>query len=174
MTTIAANLKMMAGDSRVVLGSTFYSTDKIFRIGKSIVGVAGDAALTTKFLAWFRKECPADEIGMMLDEDHSFNGLVLNADGLYVYGDCTEPDLLREKCFAIGVGADIALAAMKMGKTPAEAVKLACELSPMTSGPPVKELWLHPPGTMPRRRRRPLIKTANDNQGVEHGNSQNQ
>jgi hypothetical protein len=165
VTVIAANLREMAGDSRVTVGSVFYASDKIFQIGKSIVGVAGDANLTTKWLAWFRKECPQDEVGMTLDDDHTFNAIVLNAGGLFVYGDCTEPDRLHDKCFAIGVGADIAMAAMALGKTPTDAVKLACKLDPMHCGLPVKTLSLYPAAAKPRARRgRPAeIKTAHDN-----------
>ena len=165
MTVIAASLREMAGDSRVTVGSIFYTSDKIFRIGQSLVGVAGDANLTTKWLAWFRRECPADEVGMTLDDDHTFNALVLNVSGLFVYGDCTEPDKLHDKYFAIGVGSDIAMAAMALGKTPAEAVKLACRLDPMHCGLPVKEMLLHPGPLKPRARRaRPAqIRTAHDN-----------
>jgi len=144
MTTIAANLKEMSGDSRVTIGSIFYHADKIFRIGDSIVGVCGDAGLTTKFLAWFRKECPSDEVSMTLDDEHQFNALVLNARGLFLYSDCSEPDRLHDKFFAIGAGADIALAAMVLGKNPTEAVQLACKLNPTNSGLPVKTLTLAP------------------------------
>lgn len=147
MTVIAANLREIAGDSRVVCGSVFYTSDKVFKIGTSLVGVCGDAGLTTKFLAWFRKECPADEIGMTLDDDHQFSALVLRSDGLYVFNDCTEPDRVNSKFFAIGVGADIAMAAMALGKSPAEAVKLACRLDPMHCGLPVKSLALRPAPT---------------------------
>jgi ATP-dependent protease HslVU (ClpYQ) peptidase subunit len=164
VTVIAANLREMAGDSRVTVGSVFYASDKVFQIGKSLVGVAGDANLTTKWLAWFRRECPADEVGMTLDDDHTFNAIVLNSGGLFVYGDCTEPDKLHDKHFAIGVGADIAMAAMALGKTPTEAVKLACRLDPMHCGLPVKTLSLHPGPTKPRRSRSaPTIRTAHDN-----------
>lgn len=142
MTTIAANLKEMAGDSRVTVGSISYHADKVFRIGDSIVGVCGDAGLTTKFLAWFRKECPSDEIGMTLDDDHTFGALVLNPRGLFYYSDCAEPDRLHDKYFAIGSGADIAVTAMTLGKTPTEAVHIACKLD-FNSGAPVKTLALN-------------------------------
>lgn len=142
MTCIAANLKEMAGDSLVSVGSIAYHTDKIFHIRDSLVGVAGDAALTTKFLAWFRKECPADEIGMTFEEGKEFAALVVNARGLFYYADCAEPDKLHDKHFAIGAGSDFALAAMDAGKSPGDAVRVACKRSPTTCGLPVKVLSL--------------------------------
>lgn len=142
MTTIAANLKEMAGDSKVTVGAIAYHADKVYRIGDSIIGVCGDANNTTKFLAWFRKECPSDEVAMTLDDDHEFGALVLNQRGLFYYSDCVEPDRLQDKYFAIGAGADIALTAMHLGKSPTEAVQLACKLN-VHSGPPVKTLILH-------------------------------
>lgn len=145
MTTIAANLKEMAGDSRVSIGSIAYHADKVFRIGDSIVGVCGDAQNTTKFLAWFRKECPSDEVGMTLDDDHTFAALVLNARGLFYYSDCVEPDRIHDKFMAIGAGGDIAQTAMYLGKTPTEAVHIACKLDVVNSGGPVKTLCLSSP-----------------------------
>ena len=135
MTCIAANRKEMAGDSQVSFGAAMYRARKLHRIGDAIVGVAGDAGHTTKFLAWFRRECPADEVGMTLDEDHQFNALVLRPTGLWFYSDCTEPDFVRDQFIAIGCGAEFAIAAMALGKSPREAVALACKLSPSCSPP---------------------------------------
>ena len=156
MTTIASNRRCMAGDTKVSNGSTAYYTPKVFEIGDSIVGVAGNANLTTKFLAWFRKECPADEVGMSLDEEHEFVALVLNARGLYVYNDCTEPDRLTNDYFAIGSGADAAIAYMSTGKTPAEAVRAVIKHPMLDSGTggDVIEKSL-PQAKKPTRRKKP-------------------
>jgi len=155
MTVIAANLKEMAGDSLVSVGGTAYRADKIFHIRDSFVGVAGSADNTTKFLAWFRKECPADEPMMTLDEDSTFQGLVLNSRGLFYYANCTEPDRLHDKHFAIGVGADFALSKLDEGKSPAEAVRYACKRS-TSCGLPVKVLTLKAKD----KRKRAGVKTA--------------
>lgn len=142
MTTIAASRREMAGDSRVACGSVFYNSDKIFRIGDSFVGVCGDADNTTKFLSWFRRECPGDESTLTLDDDHTFAGLVLNSRGLFHYSNCCEPDHIKDKFYAIGCGADIAITAMTLGKSPAEAVRIACRIDPMHCGLPIKVLTL--------------------------------
>ncbi len=127
MTVIAANLKEMAGDSKMTVGAITAHVDKVFHIRDSFIGVAGDADNTTKFLAWFRKECPPDEVSMNFDDDKSFIGLELNSRGLFLYSNCCEPDKLHDKYFAIGTGAEVAIAAMDMGKSPTEAVRLACK-----------------------------------------------
>lgn len=142
MTVIAANRREIAGDSRVACGAIFYNSDKVFRIGDSLLGVCGDANYTTRFLEWFRKECPPDEAGLTLDDEHTFAALVLNPRGLFHYADLAPPDHLHDRFFAIGAGADVAMAAMAMGKSPADAVRLACRLNPMACGLPVKVLQL--------------------------------
>lgn len=149
MTVIAANRKEIAGDSRVACGSIYYNSDKVFRIGDSLIGVCGDADYTTRFLEWFRKECPDGETGFTLDDDHTFAALVLNSRGLFFYADIAPPDHLHNKFYAIGAGADIAMAAMSMGKSPSDAVRLACRLSPMACGLPVKVLQI-PTGKVKR------------------------
>lgn len=162
MTTIAVNLKSMAGDSKVAGSGSIYHCDKVFRIGDSLVGVAGNVQNTTKFLAWFRKECPPDEVAMDLSDDKTFEAVVVNADGIFYYADCVEPDKLHEKFFAIGSGAMAAMAAMLVGKSPAEAVKIAAKLDHNTGGP-IKVLELHS-GPKRRKMKRSVVKVTTDQQ----------
>lgn len=136
MTVIVATRTEMAADSRVSDGGIpLYHTEKISLIRGCLVGVAGDVSNTQKFLAWFRKECPADETGMTLDETHDFAGLVLTDKGkLLYYADCVDPDVIQDKYAAIGAGGSYALSAMDFGKTVAEAVKHACDRAPGMCG----------------------------------------
>jgi hypothetical protein len=143
MTTIAANRKSMSGDSRVSGGGPIYYADKIFRIGDSIVGVAGDAKHTTKFLAWFRTECPPTDEKLELGETDSFCALVLNSRGLFYYFDLCEPDHLHNKFYAVGSGSLSAMADMRAGKTTEQAVRGAMEFDEQTGGR-VKTLTLGP------------------------------
>lgn len=135
----------MAGDSRVSGGGAIYYTDKIFRIGESLVGVAGEAKATTKFLAWFRTECPPTDERLAADDDGEvdFLGLVLNSRGLFLYTDLCEPDHLHNKFYAIGTGGMAAMAAMKHGLSPEKAVREAMEFDEKTGGK-VKTLTLSP------------------------------
>ncbi len=160
MTIICANLKEMSADTMVSGGSVVYYTTKIFRIRDSLVGVAGSVENTTKFLAWFRKECPADEVGMTLDDDHDFAGLVLNSKGLLYYADCVEPDLLHDKFSAIGAGAAYAATAMSLGKNTSDAAKIAIERDPAHCGGKVMTLHLLPAERKGRKMKAPVQVNA--------------
>ncbi len=144
MTTIAASrkTKTMAGDTLVTGAGAPYHTDKIFEIGGSLVGVCGTATATTRFLAWFRKECPPE--GDNFGEDDEFYALVLNKKGLFFYGECAEPDELDDDFHAIGSGGKPACMAMFLGKTPAEAVQAVIDsgVDQGNTGGEVRELDL--------------------------------
>lgn len=158
MTTIAVNRTTMAADTRLSGEACLKNATKIWRIRDSIVGVAGDAADTTKFLAWFRKECPVEEAYAIATDDHDFGALVLNKDGLFYYQGCCEPDKLHDEHTAIGAGAQGAKMAMMLGKTPSEAVALMMEIDECTGGK-IEELTLDGPHR-PRRRRKAQKKRA--------------
>ena len=55
-----------------------------------------------------------------------------------------EPDRIHGRYFAIGTGADPALAMMMIGKTPKEAVRIACRIDVANSGGSIKVLHLTP------------------------------
>lgn len=146
MTTIAANLKCMASDSRVTVEhkGINYAAVKILKKGTSLIGAAGHAGDCTRFIHWaagkFSDKEPkwAEEEG----EEDSVVGLILNRDGIFIWtqGD-PEPEKIEGDQYAIGSGGLAARVAMKLGQTPAEAVALACEVD-MYSGLPVQVLEL--------------------------------
>lgn len=140
----------MSADTRVSGGGSMYHTVKIHRIRDCLVGMAGDVALTTKFLAWFRKECPSDELPINNEENKSFCAIVLTPKGLYYYADCCEPDKLKESTYAIGTGAQAAMVAMHLGKTPAQAVREAMRVDENTGGE-ITELHLSKPAARVKR-----------------------
>lgn len=135
MTTIVCDRKGMAADTRVT-GVPIYHCSKMHRIRGKLVGVAGDMAATTKFLAWFRKECPPDEILLDSKEDGDTGlcALVLDQSGIYLYTNLTEPDRLHDKVYAIGTGAPYALAAIARGASLREAMKIAARYDEATGG----------------------------------------
>ena len=114
MTTIAANRKCMAGDRRVTEECSFYSAKKVFVIGEAIVGVAGVATSTNKWLSWYRSGCPTD--GPSFTEDEGMQALVLKKDGLFYYTQGCDPDQILEGTYAIGTGAPSAIALMRACK----------------------------------------------------------
>jgi hypothetical protein len=144
MTTIAANLRSMAGDTRVTGNMPMCYCEKIFRIRDSLVGVCGGNAYTTQWLEWFRREMPPVETLLDIDEDvdeKSFCGLVLDEKGLWLYTNMCEPDKLLDKFYAIGTGSMVACESMRRGDTPAQAVHAAARWDEGTGGK-VTELHL--------------------------------
>lgn len=130
MTTIAANKRCMAADRRVSYGDTHFSSVKIRRIGKAIVGCAGDGEAVAQFFDWYarkRKKLP-DKIEGAVD------ALVLTAEGLYHYDKHGYPDMVTDEFMAIGSGGMAAVAAMHCGKDPAEAVAIAALVDTGTGG----------------------------------------
>jgi hypothetical protein len=145
MTTIAANLKCMASDSRATLSEGLsYPTDKIKKVKKMLVGVCGHGGDCSRFLDWAARDFkePAPKWHCKPDSDDSIVALVLKSDGVYVFVQTDpEPERVNAPYYAIGTGGQPARIAMKLGKTPAEAVDLAMEVDDL-SGPPVQVLEL--------------------------------
>lgn len=133
----------MAADTKVTDDGRLYYTSKLFIIGTDIVGVAGDVQRTNKFLAWMRLGQPKEGGSVMDGEDASFQGLVLNRNGLYVYMDTCEPDKLHDQFFAIGSGCSAALAVMMkpINYDPKRAVAHAAKVDPDTGGK-IEVMWV--------------------------------
>ena len=133
MTTIAANRRMMAGDQRVTDGDRSFRTRKIRRIGDAIVGAAGTGPAIGKFFQWLADGQQDDPPKMVKDDE--LDALVLTPAGLFCYGtDCTAEEVLDD-FYAVGTGAQAALAAMHLGCDPARAVAIACAVDNATGGP---------------------------------------
>jgi hypothetical protein len=67
--------------------------------------------------------------------------LELRSDGIWIYESTIIPAKIKNDFYAIGTGAGYALAAMHLGLSPAEAVKLAC-LYDTSSHEPVDAMTL--------------------------------
>lgn len=132
MTTIAASLDFMemAADSMCSGDDSFYMVDKL-RMGKeSIYGACGNWDACLKFLS-------AIEQGKNeLDSDLDVSVLELREDGLWVYESTIIPARIKNRFWAIGTGANYAIACMDMGLSPAEAVAMACKYD-SASNPPI-------------------------------------
>jgi len=151
MTTICANRKTMAADTQVSMDGAKYHAVKIFRIGDSIIGAAGNAANCNIFIEWFRLGKPTEKPELTgEDDDKNVTALELNPRGLFVYNGITEPDTLTDKFYAIGSGGSLALAGMDVGKSPADAVRLAHRHDPGT-GAAVTEMSLPSAEKRPRK-----------------------
>lgn len=122
----------MAADSKVMVDEVSYSTRKLYRIGDSIVGCAGDNSAIFKFLEWLKQ--PTRKLRILKSE--TFTALVLRPDGLFRACNSSDFDEITDDCAAIGTGTQAALVAMRrFGSTPEQAVEAACAVDNNTGGP---------------------------------------
>ena len=131
MTTIAANLKEMAADTRLTWDDESTSPGiKIERVHSEIIGIAGDVAAGNRYLDWYR----AGSKGRKPKVTKDFKALRLNKEGLYL----VDHDLVWVKVdapfYAIGSGAQLAIGALEMGATPKQAVEIAAKHDNYTGG----------------------------------------
>lgn len=130
MTTVAASLKhrQIAADSKCSDDGYHYQVSKlrIFEDKALARAAAGNWDNCLKFHE-------AMELGNEIDEDLDLEVIELRADGIYVY-EGKIPAKIKNDYYAIGSGSAYAIAAMRLGLTPAEAVALAAEFDPATGG----------------------------------------
>lgn len=131
MTTIACDGESMAADGLVCSGSTIFGTKstKIVELNDGrILGCAGNVRYQDLFAAWL------NDGGDMPELDEEFEALVLQTDGTVVSYDYKGRPLPEELPTASGSGREFALAAMDLGATAEEAVKIACQRDMMSGG----------------------------------------
>lgn len=134
----------MAADSRVNLGDSSYTTQKIWRIGDAVVGAAGASYYVMQFLEMIRDGEMRQFVRLPEDQDSEtleFEGMVLREEGIYVVDVTLTTDLIKDKYYAIGSGAGPARAAMMMKASPTTAVKVAAQIDRGT-GLPIKSIRL--------------------------------
>ncbi len=139
MTTVCANLTEMAGDSQVSWeGAKGFSAPKIFRIGASIYGLAGDC-FGNVFIEWAERgfnQKQKPNWGPKDTEDVEFDVLELSPTGLWIWDQHLVRMKIKNDNYAIGSGSKFALVFMrKMGMTPEQAVLECCEFDDYTKGP---------------------------------------
>lgn len=130
MTTIAARFSTLeiAADSCVSGDDSHYLVEKLKRGKDSIYGGCGDFEKLLKFYQ-------AIESGGELDSDTDVTILELRHDGIWIYESCIIPARIKNDFWAVGTGANYAIAAMHLGKNPREAVEIAATFDPGTSAP---------------------------------------
>lgn len=141
MTTIAVSvtLGIMASDSQVTVESKgiTYPATKIVRKGAMLIGAAGHAGDCTRFLKWAQGKFQDKEPKWAETEDEDkVIGIILDKNGISIWNDGDpEPERIEAETFAIGSGGKAARVAMLLGKTPEEAVVLACQVDPYSAAP---------------------------------------
>ena len=131
MTTIAAKFSTLeiAADSMVSGEDSFYLVSKLRHGKNSIYGACGDWDKVLK--AYQLIESNSKE----WESDLDVSILELRPDGLWVYESTIIPVKLKNDYWAVGTGANFAIAAMRLGNNPATAVAIAAEFDPFTRHP---------------------------------------
>lgn len=157
MTTIVANLECMAADTRVsVDGAPHYHSTKIFRIGDSLFGTAGDGMMCLVMVEWLQSSPKRNRQALYKNwTDNTERSacwlLELSPEGLFRWDGWGVREKLNDKRYAIGSGAQAALRAVDDGHTPEDAVKGATNYD-QYSGAPVQVEYLLPPELTRKRR----------------------
>jgi len=160
MTTIAADLTSMSADTKVTDDITDYYTTKIFVMGDAIVGAAGNVDDTNLFFDWVRgglklKDKPAKVA-------KNFNGIMLTRKGLFYFQNFARPDRVEPHpvnglvYYAIGNGAQAAMAMLSDGHSSHRAIEKAIEINTAATGGRIDTLAVAslPPLKTPSARKR--------------------
>ena len=156
MTTIAVNRECMAADTRVTTGASYYHSPKIFRIGDTLWGTAGDAFACLAVIDWLKtpKRSPFLLHRAFADHDRDSVLLVgLGPEGITLLTGWGTFERVLDDQIAIGSGSMAALEAMRHGSDPEMAVKRAMTHDECTGGH-VQVEYLLPPELLPKRRKR--------------------
>lgn len=137
MTTIAANLKQMAADTALVTGGPIATVSKIHRIRESIFGEAGAGFECLLLIEWLKGKRDRRALQKMPDEFQRDDVYILELSptGLALWNGWGIRMPIADECYSIGSGSMAAMAALRAGADPEEAVKIAAELDENTREP---------------------------------------
>lgn len=134
MTTIVATREWMAADQRATDdGAPLCHVKKLWYIGDSIFGIAGDAHAAMVILRWMetKKRDPKALYEMFGEKDIAWRYetvlLELSHSGLALWNGWGIPLPLLDDAYAIGTGAHAALAALDRGASPEDCIKQAAK-----------------------------------------------
>ncbi len=131
MTTIVCNREVMAGDTLLVAATKAHGI-KVFKCRGACVGVAGTFVHCMEFVDWYKKGAKGEP-----PEMEEVDALVLTKDGRILCFDHHHSFFeVTDDFAAIGSGGAAALAAMYMGASPEQAIKVAGKVDPNTGGKP--------------------------------------
>jgi hypothetical protein len=135
MTTIATDGVTIASDSQRVVGSERVDlcTKKIIVRDNRIFAFTGVLNVFAPAIEWFEAG-RAPEKAPKTDAHDSWCLIVIDGDGLRTYGNGNLYGESYSYPQAFGSGQQYALAAMKAGATPAEAVEIAKDLDVFSGG----------------------------------------
>lgn len=130
MTTIAWDGRTLAADSMTTGAFTVHNHVKIINVGGDLIGFAGGVQCGEAFFAWYRAGCPTEK--PELEDD--FEGVAIRKGKCYFLSKSLVMVEVKTKKYALGAGAQFAVAALHCGKTAVEAVKIAIRLNHESGG----------------------------------------
>lgn len=107
--------------------SEHFRTRKLFKIGDSLFGGAGDLE---NYIRFIRARKTNTEPKFTKDE---IDVIELNKEGLFLWGRGLVPIEILDEYYVTGSGSAYALGALDMGATPVEAIKIAAKYDHMTN-----------------------------------------
>lgn len=137
MTTVCATRTEMAADTLIV-GATKTAGRKIWKVRGWIIGGGGSYSDVLRVIAEIRsrKDMTPKQILEKVDmrvKDAEL--LLLSPSGkIYHSEDAADPIEILEPWCAIGTGAQGAIVALMLGKTPRQAVRVMSDVDPSTGG----------------------------------------
>ncbi len=133
MTTIACNKFEMVGDSQYTNGyDTASKGFKVFKINNDIIGLTGDRDSGQLFLEWYKSGINNEK-----PDIQDFAALILTPEGIFEVFNKLIIHKVEAPFAAIGTGSQIALGSLASGKSPREAVRIACKYDIYSSLPVV-------------------------------------
>lgn len=156
MTTVAYHREHGLASDTLMTGDFKSYFKKLHRCtGGLLVGFSGDPVAAMKFVDWINDGKPEDAKPVFAESDNEgdgFHAIVLYPDGKAEWWSEGMRGLpIAEVFYAIGTGAQGALVAMHLGKTPAQALRVVMKVDPDT-GMGVETLT-HSTSARPRRGR---------------------
>lgn len=135
MTTVAWHRDHGLAADTMIVGDfkAFFHKLRRMKGGRS-VGFAGDPTYALSLVRWIENGAVLAELPTFPEnEDTGFELLIVAADGSITWwNEAGVPLEVNEPFYAIGTGAQAALTAMHLGKTPAQAVRLAMKVDEKT------------------------------------------
>lgn len=126
MTVIAWDGTTLAVDSLVTFDNRRSYTDKLFKNGNEVIAVTGNMDVCMNMLARY-KAGNVDLSDHIPQAEYNESRLVIaSRDGVVWMGEGGFLVKVNDPFFALGSGADFAIAAMHCGKSAVEAAEIAC------------------------------------------------
>lgn len=149
MTTVAWRDGIMAADTQGQRDGMRINAKKIHRVQdaslvEALIGISGNLPDCLKFVGWFGKRDKELDFKMFRQDSSDapdVAAIVVRNSGVEYWTEHCQPIPILDEFAAIGSGAHAALAAMHMGATALEAVRIASLVDPHTNSVIQVERW---------------------------------